>query len=131
LTLAFWIIGARVYARDVAIIESEMVAAARWVAANTPADALVAAHDIGGLGYFAQRDLIDLAGLISPEVVPFIRDEPRLAEYLDSRQTEYLVTFPAWYPYLAQQGPLLFTTLGEFSPAIGGENMAVYQWRIP
>jgi hypothetical protein len=131
LTLAFWIIGARVYARDVAIIESEMVAAARWVAANTPADALVAAHDIGGLGYFAQRELIDLAGLISPEVVPFIRDEPRLAEYLDARQTKYLVTFPAWYPYLAQQGPLLFTTLGKFSPVIGGENMAVYQWRIP
>jgi hypothetical protein len=130
-TLAFWILGARVYARDVAIIESEMVATARWVAANTSVDALVAAHDIGALGYFAQRELIDLAGLISPEVVPFIRDEPRLAEYLDGRQTKYLVTFPAWYPYLVQQGTLLFTTRGEFSPAIGGENMAVYQWRIP
>ncbi|HJW91430.1 MAG TPA: hypothetical protein VJ436_12375, partial [Anaerolineales bacterium] len=33
--LAFWIQGAFAYARDVAVIESEMVATARWVAAKT------------------------------------------------------------------------------------------------
>ncbi|MFM8320091.1 MAG: hypothetical protein ACKOC5_04165, partial [Chloroflexota bacterium] len=92
LCAAFWGVGANAYARDVAIIESEMVAAARWVAANTPPDALVAAHDIGALGYFGGRRLVDLAGLVSPEVVPFIRDEAALAAYLDRRQVEYLVT---------------------------------------
>ena len=86
-TLAgFWFIGARAYARDVAIIETEMVAAARWVAGNTPAGALVAAHDIGALGYFGERPLLDMAGLVSPEVIPFIRDETRLAAYLDEQQ---------------------------------------------
>jgi hypothetical protein len=45
---------------------------------------LIAAHDIGALGYFGQRNLLDLAGLISPEVIPFIRDEDRLA-YLDRK----------------------------------------------
>jgi len=129
--LAFWVIGARAYARDVAIIESEMVAAARWVASNTPAGALVAAHDIGALGYFASRDLLDLAGLVSPEVIPFIRDEALLAEFLDARQAEYLVTFPKWYPDLVQNSRWLYATGGEFSPQIGGENMAVFQWRSP
>lgn len=129
--LAFWVIGARVYARDVAIIESEMVAAARWVAANTSEGALVAAHDIGALGYYAQRDLLDLAGLVSPEVIPFLRDETRLARFLDTRQAHYLVTFPAWYPDLVQRSRLLYTTGGKFSPQIGGENMAVYQWVVP
>jgi hypothetical protein len=128
-TLAFWVIGARVYARDVAIIESEMVAAAHWVAGNTPADAVVAAHDIGALGYFSHRQLIDLAGLISPEVIPFIRDEPKLAGFLDARRAQFLVTFPQWYPWLVEQSQLLFLTGGQFSPAIGGENMAVYRWR--
>jgi hypothetical protein len=128
-TLAFWVIGARVYARDVAIIESEMVAAAHWVAGNTPADAVVAAHDIGALGYFSHRQLIDLAGLISPEVIPFIRDEPKLAGFLDARRAQFLVTFPQWYPWLVEQSQLLFLTGSQFSPAIGGENMAVYRWR--
>jgi hypothetical protein len=127
-TLLFWLVGARAYARDVAIIESEMVTAARWLASNTPSDALVAAHDIGALGYFSQRQLIDLAGLVSPEVIPFIRDESRLAQFLDACQADYLVTFPEWYPGLVQHGRLIFSTRGEFSPLLGGENMAIYQW---
>jgi len=130
-TLIFWLVGARAYARDVAIIESEMVSAARWLASNTPGDALVAAHDIGALGYFSQRQLIDLAGLVSPEVIPFIRDESRLAQFLDARGADYLVTFPEWYPGLVQHGRLIFSTQGEFSPMLGGENMAIYQWGPP
>jgi hypothetical protein len=35
---------------DVAVIESEMVNTAKWVAESTEPDALVAAHDIGALG---------------------------------------------------------------------------------
>jgi hypothetical protein len=128
---AFWVVGARAYAYDVAIIESEMVAAARWLAANTAPNALVAAHDIGALGYFAQRNLLDLAGLVSPEVIPFIRDEPRLAAFLSDRHADYLVTFPDWYPQLVRHARMVYSTGGSFSPMMGGENMTVYQWTPP
>ena len=126
--VGFWLIGARAYARDVTIIETEMVATARWVAANTPTEALVAAHDIGALGYFGERRLLDLAGLVSPEVIPFIRDEARLASYLDQQRAQYLVTFPGWYPELVQRGELLYISGSTASPEAGGENMAVYHW---
>jgi arabinofuranosyltransferase len=129
--ILFWFMGARAYGRDVAVIESEMVTTARWVAANTPADVLVAAHDIGALGYFGQRRLLDLAGLVSPEVIPFIRDERRLAVFLDQNKVNFLVTFPSWYPYLARQGELVYQSQGVFSPVLGGDNMAVYRWRFP
>ncbi|RME87724.1 MAG: hypothetical protein D6770_08660, partial [Anaerolineae bacterium] len=56
--LAFWALGAKAYAQDVAVIESEMVATARWVAQNLPPEALIAAHDIGALGYFGEHDLV-------------------------------------------------------------------------
>jgi hypothetical protein len=125
---AFYFVGGRGYGVDVAIIESEMVAAAHWTAQNTPADALIAAHDIGALGYFGGRDLIDLAGLVSPEVIPFIRDEARLAQFIDAQGAQYLVTFPDWYPALVQRGELIFTTQGAFSPQLGEKNMAVYRW---
>jgi len=126
--LGFWVLGALSYGQDVAIIESEMVDTAVWVAENTNSNGLVAAHDIGALGYFGKRKLLDLAGLISPDVIPFIRDEKRLASYLDQRKTEYLVTFPNWYPSLIHCATLLHRSDENFSRRQGGENMAVYQW---
>jgi len=127
----FWIMGGRAYARDVAIIETEMVETAHWVATHTDASALIAAHDIGALGYFANRDLLDLAGLVSPEVIPFIRDEDRIADLLTAQDTDYLVTFPAWYPGLTGQALPLYRGQANFSQASGGENMVVYRWNHP
>ncbi|MBI3287205.1 MAG: hypothetical protein HYZ68_04070 [Chloroflexi bacterium] len=102
LLLAFGVLGAGAYARDVAFIEGELVRAARWIAQQTPPGALIGAHDIGALGFFAQRPLVDSAGLITPEVIPFIRDEERLLNYFQAREVEYLTFFPCWYPRLAQ-----------------------------
>jgi hypothetical protein len=108
-----------------------MVAAARWVNANTPPGALVAAHDIGALGYFGGRRLLDLAGLVSPEVVPFIRDEARLRQWLNVRRADYFVTFPGWYPGLvaAPESQVLFTTAASYGPSQGGENLSIYRWQ--
>jgi len=128
LWLGFWGYGALLYLRDVRIIETEMVATAKWVAANTPPGAVIAAHDIGALGYFGERRLLDLAGLISPEVIPFIRDEARLTEWLTTSGAQYLVTFPDWYEHLADGREKLFGTTAPYSPAAGGTNMAVYRW---
>ncbi len=129
LALLFWIRGGQAYARDVAFIESEMVATARWVNANLPPQALIAAHDIGALGYFDSHPLIDLAGLISPEVIPFLRDEARLAEYLNEHNVDYVIAFPDWYTSLLADREIIFTTGAPYSPEQGGTNMAVYRWR--
>ncbi len=124
----FWVRGARAYAEDVAIINTEMVKVARWLSENTERDALVAAHDIGAIGYFGQRRLLDLAGLISPEVIPILRDEPALARFLSSRGADYLVTFPGWYPGLTGGREPIYVAGEGYAPAAGGENMAVYRW---
>jgi hypothetical protein len=127
---AFLVQGAVAYAGDVAIIETEMVPVAHWLAENTPPDALIAAHDIGAIGYYSGRNVLDLAGLISPEVIPFIRDETQLATYLDRRGSAYLVTFPGWYPQLVKSGQAVYQSGGLFSPDAGGENMVVYRWGV-
>jgi hypothetical protein len=127
--LGFYFLGAANYARDVAIIETEMVAAAKWVAANSSVGDVVAAHDIGALGYYGQRDILDLAGLVTPEVIPFIRDESRLAEFLDQRGAAVLVTFPGWYEELTRGRERLYTTGGAYAPAAGGENLSIYRWK--
>jgi arabinofuranosyltransferase len=126
--LAFVWLGARSYARDVAIIQTEMVDIAKWVAQHTEPDALIAAHDIGALGYFGDRRLLDLAGLVSPEVIPIIRNQPALADYITRRGASYLVTFPGWYPELVSWARPVHRSGGIYSPAAGGENMTVYRW---
>jgi hypothetical protein len=80
------------------------------------------------MGYFGNHNLVDLAGLINPEVIPFITDEKRIAAYLDERRVDYLVTFPSWYPSLTRGLHLVFTTGAPYAPSQGGENMAVYLW---
>jgi hypothetical protein len=128
--LAFWGLGAQAYTKDVTFIENEMVATAEWIQVNVPPDALIAAHDIGAIGYFVERPMLDLAGLISPEVIPFIRDEESLADYLNRSGADYLITFPDWYPLLSQEGQLIYQT--EKSSNTGSElteqNMAVFLW---
>jgi hypothetical protein len=106
-----------------------MVQIAQWVAKNTEPEALLAAHDIGALGYFSERGLIDLAGLVSPDVIPFIRDEEMLAEYMNNRGADYLITFPGWYPVLVSRSEVVFESDGVFSSIQGGENLVLYRWR--
>jgi hypothetical protein len=127
--IVFGFQGALAYRQDVGIINSEMVATAEWLNDNISPNAVIAAHDIGAIGYFSQLQILDLAGLVSPEVIPFIRDEIRLAAYLDENHAEYLVTFPGWYPYLISLASPIHQTDGKFSILAGGENMTVYQWR--
>ena len=126
---AFWFIGAAQYAADVAIIDCEMVQTARWVAANAPTDAVVAAHDIGALGYFYERPFIDLAGLVSPEVIPFIRDEGRLREYLFVRKATLIIVFPGWYPAFDADPRFVpaYQTNCAMTRAAGEKNMIVYR----
>jgi len=127
--LIFLGLGANAYAQDVAIIESEMVDTALWVTNNIPKEAVIAAHDIGALGYFCDHDLIDLAGLISPEVIPFISDEEKLEAYLYSKNVDYIVIFPNWYVNLVKEKQVVYQGINSFSIQAGGENMTVYKWK--
>ncbi len=128
LLVCFWILGATAYAEDVTIIETEMVQTAKWIAANTPKESLLAVHDIGAIGYYSERNLIDLAGLVSPELIPFMRDEGKLQIYLSQSGANYLVTFPGWYPNLVKELPILYQSMSNISIRAGGENMTIYQW---
>jgi hypothetical protein len=129
LIFAFQIIGAQQNAQDVYWVESEMVEAAKWTERNIDSGALLAAHDIGALGYFVQNPLVDMAGLISPEVVPFIRDEDRLAEYLRANSAEYLIVFPGWYPRLVSGLETVFTAGLEHASEYVDEHLHVYRWK--
>ncbi|OQY44523.1 MAG: hypothetical protein B6242_12535 [Anaerolineaceae bacterium 4572_78] len=120
-------IGANGYANDVQFIETEMVTTAHWLEEHTEPEEIIASHDIGAIGYFSQRSLVDLAGLVTPDVIPFIRNEKELLAFSKEQGADYLVVFPSWYPTLTETSPQIYTTQATWAKKAGYENMAVYR----
>lgn len=58
-TLLFW---APYHGQSVADINLLNVETGRWLANNTPDDSVLAVNDIGAIGYFSNRQIIDLGG---------------------------------------------------------------------
>jgi arabinofuranosyltransferase len=96
----------RDYAANVADINQMHVAMGQWLAANTPAEAVVASNDIGAIAYFSERRLLDIVGLATPEVLgylqPGVAADLGVLRYLEKTQPDYLVLLPNWYPQLAE-----------------------------
>ncbi|GIK57464.1 MAG: hypothetical protein BroJett015_31270 [Chloroflexota bacterium] len=113
------------------------VAIAHWLAANTPPDALIAVDDIGAIGFLSGRRLLDLNGLISPEMWPVIKGEPEgrprneaTARLLSTLQPDYLAVFPEWHWEVATN-PLTVRERAQFAAEtktiIGEQRAFIYE----
>jgi hypothetical protein len=123
-------VGPGVYARDVAVINEEMVTAAHWIDENIPLGGTLAIHDIGAVAYITPRPLIDIAGLVSPELIPYINRPAAMWDYLQAQGADYLMAFPDQIPGDDPTDPRLcevFTTGGPTAIELGAANMAVYR----
>jgi len=49
-------------------LETTLAGMGSWLAENTSADALVASPDIGAIGWYSRRRILDLGGLVTPEI---------------------------------------------------------------
>ena len=128
--LIFAVWGIQIYRVDVAIIDGEMVAAAHWIRDNLPEDELLAIHDIGAVGYFAPRPMLDVAGLVSPEVIPLIDNPDAMWSYLRDNGADYFFGFPDQIPGRNPDDPRLcfvYSTDAKITQQIGQPNMALYR----
>ncbi len=105
-SLVFGITGAKTIISDIHTIDQLMVKPALWIKENTKQNALIAVHDIGAMGFFGERKIIDLAGLIQPDLIPIIRDEQAIKKHLIQSNADYLVVFKDWYPELVDFGEI-------------------------
>ena len=121
--------GRSTYARDVRIINEEMVTAAHWIEAHIPPDELLAIHDIGAVGFFAPRPILDIAGLVNPEVIPLIGNEDAMWNFMQEHDARYLMAFANQVPGGKVDDSrlcLAFTTNNPTAREAGGDNMTVY-----
>ena len=89
------------YATSVKNIQEIHVKTGRWLAANRPEDDVVAVNDVGAIAYFSGRRILDLEGLVSPEVLPYRVFHDRGLRVVMDMKPDVLAIFPHWYPEIA------------------------------
>jgi tetratricopeptide (TPR) repeat protein len=76
------------------------VAAGNWLKKNTDESAVVATHDIGAIAFYSERKIIDMAGLITPELIDQI-NKPSYSEYLNKflagHKIDYIAALRNWF----------------------------------
>ncbi len=129
LVVGTWLRGATVYASDVRLITLVDVQVARWLQQNTPPDAVIATHDIGAIGFFGQRRIVDTAGLITPEAASLVRDQEALLSFIRARKVGYVAQFTVWYPRITAdlQDREVFRVHDDRVIAAGGDDFVVYR----
>jgi hypothetical protein len=96
------------YAALTQYIGQRQVRTARWIAGNLPADAVVATHDIGAIGYYSGRRVVDMVGLVSPGMIRHIGDFDGLGRFLVSQGVTHLAVLRNWFE-VSSQTPLFKT----------------------
>jgi hypothetical protein len=119
------------YAWGVQNINAMQVHLGRWLAAHAPPSATLAVNDIGAIAFFARRPVLDLMGLVTPDILPYRRDgESGVINYVAERCPDYVVIFPTWFPRLASRGDLMtpvYSVRLERNEVAGGPEMVVYR----
>ena len=94
--LLFW----SLYAYNVGYVASQPLPMARWLAANTPPDAVVAVHDTGMMRYMGGRTTLDIVGLTTPGAADYWRNGPgAVAEFLMQHQPDYIASYGKGHGY--------------------------------
>jgi hypothetical protein len=121
------------YAWGVQNINAMQVHLGRWVQANLPPESRLAVNDIGAIAYFSRRPVIDLMGLVTPDIVPYRREgEPGVIRYVAERCPDYVIVFPGWFPQLTARADALepiYRVRLERNEVSGGPEMVVYRMR--
>ncbi len=109
---------ADLYARNVKNITEMQVTVARWLRDNTPRKAVIAVNDVGAIGVLADRNVLDLQGLVTPETLAPRSEAQRqyeltkqlptaMRDFVFSRKPDYIAIFPSWYPEIDARRDLL------------------------
>ena len=91
------------------------VAAGRWIKENTEPSSVIATHDVGAIAFYGERKIIDMAGLVTPELIEQINDEmysEYLNNYLAAHKVDYIAALRNWFEIVNDKP--VFTAVNSF-----------------
>lgn len=128
MVVVLWVNKADSYALGVNLLEQNNARIARWIQSNTSPTDVIATHDIGVIGYFGGRRIVDLAGLVTPQVIPLLHDPRSLAEFCRRNKVTYISVFSGYYPALIRElnADLVFSPDAKQMQKLGLDPFEVY-----
>ena len=112
-------------------INAMQVHLGRWVDEHLPRREAIALNDIGAIAYLSRREVVDLVGLVSPDVLRYRRDgEAGIERYLTERCPGHVIVFPAWFPRMTARRDLLepvYRVRLDHNTVAGADEMVVYR----
>ncbi len=123
------------YVLNVKNIDQMQVDIGKFLKRNTSPDAVIAVDDIGAIAYFSERKIIDLKGIVTPEIIRYKKTSGNggsaIRRYF--RENEFprlLAIFPDWHPDLENEelrlNPIYSVKLVD-NTICGDETMVVYE----
>lgn len=95
------------YGADAVSFHRQHFLVAQWLKARTMPGEAVATNDIGILSYAGGRNIVDLCGIINPDIIRTVMACPNLDErrmrlwrYLAARHVRYLAFYRSWFPWI-------------------------------
>lgn len=117
-------------------INDQQVKIARWINENVDRNDKIAVNDIGAIGFINKNYIVDMAGLITPEILRYrsLGKEDNLDSVnylLKKNYVSYIVIYDEWFKdYLEKYGhELTFQTSAklENNTICGGDEMKIYK----
>jgi len=113
------------YADECKYIYDRQVKAALWINQNTNENDIIGTHDVGAIGFYSGRKIVDVAGLVTPELIDKIHDRnyvKDMEKYMKESGVTYLVFLREWYRVVNQKP--LFSTADSLPPEV----MEIYKY---
>jgi hypothetical protein len=107
-----------------------------WVKENLPNEKAFGMNDIGAITFISKKYVVDMAGLVTPEVFNFQRmsledGAKALFKFLRSKGVNYIIIYPDWYDYIRdnylKDFQVVYSAKLEKNTICGGIEMFVYK----
>jgi tetratricopeptide (TPR) repeat protein len=78
-------------------ISDRQVKTARWLKQNLPQEAVIGTHDVGAIAFYSERRIVDMVGLISPEMIQNIGNLNKLKDFLTRQGVTHVALLRNWF----------------------------------
>ena len=85
------------YTEDCRYIAERQVRTGRWIRDHLEKDAAVATHDIGAIAYYSGHRVVDMVGLVSPEMINNIGRLDLLMQFLVRSRVTHVAVLRNWF----------------------------------
>lgn len=96
------------YADSCRYIGERQVRTAKWLHDHLPETDIIATHDVGAIAFYSGRRIVDMVGLVSPEMIGNIGSLDKLTHYLIGKKVTHLALLRNWFE-VVNENPLFQT----------------------